>query len=64
MLSEFINKHAKPKCDVILIDPGRGHHAGFSKKMVALGYSHSQIKVDNPENIEKLKKGQVLRYHR
>jgi len=65
LLSDFINQHAKKHCEVILVDPGRGHHAQFSKKMVSLGYSHSQSR---PENIEYLlkpmPKGQVLRYTR
>jgi len=65
MLSEFINNHAKPHCEVILVDPGRGHHARFSKQMVSLGYSHNQSR---PENIDYLKKplpkGQILRYQR
>ncbi|MDX8404131.1 MAG: histidine kinase, partial [Mariprofundaceae bacterium] len=41
MLSGFIDDHAKPHCEVIIIDPGRAHHARFSKQMVKLGYSHS-----------------------
>ena len=65
ILSEFIDDHAKPHCEVILVDPGRGHHARFSKRMVNLGYSHSQSRPENIEYLEKtLPKGQVLRYQR
>ena len=68
LLAGFIDQHAKPHCEVVLVDPGRGHHARFSKKMVSLGYSHSQSK---PENIDYLTqpfrgpfRGHVLQYHR
>ncbi len=63
-LSEFIEQHAKPHCEVILVDPGRGHHAAFSKKMVILGYTHSQSRPENTDYLEKAFKGQVLRYAR
>lgn len=64
LLSGFIDEHAKKSCDVILVDPGRGNHASFSKRMVSLGYLHSQ---ENPENVEYLAEpfgGVILRYHR
>lgn len=64
LLSMFIERHTKPQCEVILVDPGRGNHAGFSKRMVALGYSHSQNKPVYGEYRDKPFKGQVLRYIR
>ena len=65
LLSEFIDDHANPHCEVILVDPGRGHHARFSKKMVTLGYSHEQSRPENTEYLKApLPRGQVLRYQR
>jgi len=64
LLSNFIEQHAKPDCDVIIVDPGRGHHANFSKKMVALGYSHTQHKPANSDYLDKPFPGQILSYHR
>ncbi|MCI5221138.1 MAG: histidine kinase [Candidatus Electrothrix sp. AR4] len=64
LLSSFIEQHAKETCDVILVDPGRGHHARFSKKMINLGYLHSQEKPKNVSYLLKPFGGQVLRYHR
>lgn len=65
MLSEFINQHANSSCEVVFVDPGRGHHARFSKLMVKLGFSHHQSR---PEDISYLlkpfPKGHVLRYAR
>lgn len=64
MLSDFINQHAKPDCEVILVDPGRGYHARFSKQMVKLGYTHSQSQPQNLVDQVPEFSGQVLRYQR
>lgn len=64
LLSEFINQHAAPHCDIILVDPGRGHHAKFSKKMVALGYSHNQRKPTVSTKTSQTFNGQILMYSR
>tara|TARA_R110002072_G_scaffold184083_1_gene340422 strand:- start:66047 stop:66688 length:642 start_codon:yes stop_codon:yes gene_type:complete len=63
LLSQFIERHAKPKCDVILVDPGRGNHAPFTKKMIRLGYDHSQETVEKSA-IEQVFKGTILTYSR
>jgi ETFB lysine methyltransferase len=64
LLSSFIDQHSKTKCEVIIVDPGRGRHAGFSKKMVKLGYSHNQSQPKNTDYLDKEFKGQILRYKR
>ena len=64
LLSGFINLHAKPHCEVIIVDPGRSYHARFSKKMITLGYSHSQGKPENTDYLTQPFRGQILRYER
>jgi len=65
LLAGFINDHAEPHCEVIIIDPGRAHHTHFSRQMVELGYSHSQSRPDNIDYLEKpFPRGKVLRYQR
>jgi predicted nicotinamide N-methyase len=64
LLSKFILQHSKSKCEIIIVDPGRGRHANFSKKMVKMGYTHSQSKPDDSNYLEKEFKGQILRYKR
>jgi 2-polyprenyl-3-methyl-5-hydroxy-6-metoxy-1,4-benzoquinol methylase len=64
LLAGFIDQHAKPHCEIIIVDPGRGHHARFSKKMLTLGYAHSQSKPENSDYLEKPFKGQILQYCR
>lgn len=63
LLAGFIEQHAKSKCDVMIVDPGRGHHARFSKKMVSLGYSHNQNRPDTDYLSEPFN-GKVLCYQR
>lgn len=67
-LSEFINQHAKPQCEILLIDPGRKHHARFSKNMVSHGYSHSQSKVEDTDDLTQslgnYNRFQILQYER
>jgi len=64
LLAGFVEQHAKPHCEVVIVDPGRRHHARFSKNMVRLGYSHSQNKPDNSTYLDKPFAGQILRYLR
>lgn len=64
LLTDFIHRHTKPKCEVIIVDPGRGHHAPFSKRMVELGYSHSQYKPQQLDPDKQMFKGQILTYVR
>lgn len=63
-LSSFIDSHAKPRCEVVVVDPGRSHHAPFTKKMISLGYSHSQKPSAYSEIFDGKYNGQVLNYRR
>jgi len=62
LLADFIQKHANDQCDVIIVDPGRGNHAKFSKKMMTLGYEFHQEKP--LDTVKEFFKGQVIYYHR
>jgi predicted nicotinamide N-methyase len=64
LLSYFIDQHTQAQCEVIIVDPGRNQYARFSKKMISLGYSHSQSKPENTDYLTKPFKGQILRYCR
>lgn len=64
LLSAFIEQHCKPVCEIILVDPGRGHHACFSKAMVRLGYEHHQHKPEHTAYLTEPFKGQILHYCR
>jgi len=64
LLAGFIDAHTKPTGEVIVVDPGRSYHARFSKKMVSLGYTHSQSKPANVDYLDQPFRGQILRYSR
>lgn len=64
MLAAFINQHCKLHCDIILVDPGRGRHARFSRRMESLGFT---LYTNKPAQIDYLEgpfKGVILRYIR
>jgi len=64
LLADFIDRHARPHCEVIIVDPGRGHHARFSKRMVSLGFAHSQRSPKHEDEQRQAFSGQILRYLR
>ncbi len=64
-LSSFVNNHAKDKCEIIIVDPGRGNHTKFTKSMNDLGFSHIQFKAKDTEKyLTKVFKGQLIKYTR
>jgi len=65
LLSQFINQHANEHCEIIIVDPGRGHHNTFSKLMENLGYQFSSSKPLNAELLTlPCPRGQILHYQR
>ena len=63
-LADFIDQHTRPSCEVLLVDPGRGQHARFSKAMVLRGYAHSQERLGSPSYLPVPFNGQILHYVR
>lgn len=63
-VSQFIHCHAGVNVDVIIVDPNRGNRANFTRKMIALGYSHHFERFDVQGNHDASCKGRILHYHR
>jgi len=63
-LAEFIDAHARPQCEVVIVDPGRGESGRFSKYMTALGYAITRTTPLETVYLEKPFKGHVLHYFR
>lgn len=61
-LANFIDHHAQRQCDVIIVDPGRGNHARFSRHMKRMGYSHRQSRPEHTDYLAQPFAGQILRY--
>lgn len=63
-LAMVIQNYAKPKCEVVLVDAGRGYGPNFTSRMEKLGFSCNQLTpsplVSNPESY----KGKVFQFRR
>jgi predicted nicotinamide N-methyase len=44
-LSQFVHAHSAPEVQVLIVDPNRGNHGSFSRKMLVLGYAHHAMRV-------------------
>lgn len=64
LLSRFIARHSSDEVEVIIVDPGRGHHGRFTREMAALGYAHSSAKPGAQATKGAPFKGRVLNYQR
>lgn len=64
LLSHFIDQHANPHCEVILVDPGRGNQGRFTRRMTDLGYSNSGYTPENAVCVDLSFKGRILTYLR
>jgi predicted nicotinamide N-methyase len=62
-LSAFIERHALPRCELLVVDPNRGNRAAFGKRMAGLGFEFSETllsaEVGRPEY-----RGRLMRFAR
>lgn len=64
LLSSFIDLHAKPTVEVIIIDPDRRQQREFTQSMEKLGYMYSMTR-GSADQIERLKfRGKIMTYRR
>ena len=64
LLADFIEGHAKPVCEVILVDPGRGRKSKLSTRMIDFGYSSTHLKPEPSEYLDPKFKGYILQFKR
>lgn len=64
LLAQFIKKHAMPKSEIIIVDPGRGRKNKLSLKMTEQGFQSDHSKPENTDYLEENFKGHILRYYR
>lgn len=64
LLANFIEAHAKPACEVIIADPGRGRKNKLSSRMINFGFTSSQLKPGHTDYLEQKFKGHILVYNR
>lgn len=41
LLAAYVLRHAAPRSELLLVDPGRGHHNHFARAMLGHGFAHS-----------------------
>lgn len=64
LLAYFIQNHANTKCEVVIVDPGRGRKNKLSAKMGEYGFTSNHTKPLNTEYLEQQFKGHILRFSR
>jgi len=64
LLANFIAEHAKPNCEVIVVDPGRGRKNKLSNQLLEFGFSSSQQKPIHTDYLDEEFKGFILTYKR
>ncbi|MES9831026.1 MAG: methyltransferase domain-containing protein [Candidatus Thiodiazotropha sp. DIVDIV] len=64
LLAKFIERHAKPNCEVILVDPGRGRKSKLASRMIDLGYTSSVYKPEHTDYLSQEFKGHILQFVR
>ncbi|QSP95182.1 methyltransferase domain-containing protein [Marinobacter salinisoli] len=64
LLANFIERHSKPICEIIIVDPGRGRKNKLSAKLREFGFGVSQFKPLNTDFLEQEFKGHILKYER
>lgn len=64
LLVGFIERHVNAEAEVIIADPGRGHHGEFHRRMEALGFRLETDWSEQQGIRNTLKKGRLLNYRR
>lgn len=64
LLANFIERHAKQTCEVIIVDPGRGRKSKLSTRMIEFGYSSSHEKPSRTDYLPKDFKAHILKFVR
>lgn len=64
LVAGFIQTHAAPNAEVIIIDPNRGNRSSFHKRMKALGFVMSEVLLDTPFDDGSPYRGRAFTYLR
>jgi predicted nicotinamide N-methyase len=64
LLSKLARRHARPACEVVIADPGRGFGNGFSRVMATQGYALTEVRGPFAEGEAPPHRGRLLQYRR
>jgi len=64
LLANFISRHAKSNCEVVVVDPGRGRKNKLRTRMIEHGFTADFIKAENTDYLDQEYKGHILKFNR
>ncbi len=64
LLASFIDEHANPACEVVIVDPGRGRKNKLSTALVEYGFTSSHHKPEHTDYLNEDFKGYILQFER
>ncbi|PBJ81949.1 SAM-dependent methyltransferase [Lysobacteraceae bacterium NML93-0399] len=64
LLADVVARHALPRAEVVVSDPGRGNSAAFSRLLAAQGFTLQQIHGGLDDDADALPRGRLLHYRR
>ena len=64
LLGNFIQNHANPSCEVMVVDPGRGRKNKLKNQMHEHGFSSEQFKPAHTDYLDDQFKGHLLQFQR
>ncbi|MFD1215673.1 MULTISPECIES: class I SAM-dependent methyltransferase [Microbulbifer] len=64
LLATFIENHAKPSCEVIIVDPGRGRKNKLTALMQNYGFTSEHRKPEHTDYLDGVFKGYILKFTR
>ena len=63
-LARFVERHAEPDAEVLIVDPDRGNRPAFTRRMSGLGFVLHETTLRTPEADGLPYRGRLLRYSR
>ena len=63
-LAEFIDNHARTRCNVIVVDPRRRHLGRFKTQMINRGYTYGAMKSPNSDELTQAFTGRILHFRK
>ena len=63
-LAGFIEQHASPICEVLIVNPGRGRKNKFTDQMTGYGFTYTHFKPQDVDYLSEPFKGHILRFNR
>lgn len=64
LLADFMERHANSKCEIIIVDPGRGRKNKLSLLMDQYGFKCSQLEAEQTDYLDHAFKGRILKFCR